>query len=236
MSTSLLKPKPAFTTPAIIFTPDCSSLGMHRTHLERGGFVVTTTLARECSALVFCSDHLREYAASGAVAAHGAPKLVVGADPPGDWLRAERLAVPLLPVDLETRLVKLLRGSSASLGPTYRLLIVEDDAVTRAAVESAFEIAGFDVRSVGGFAMVQEEMKRRPDFILMDLNLPGLSGERLGEILRHQGVPIAIFSSETPERMEAARERVGAVAAFSKGTPLHAVAAQVRNHLRGLRS
>jgi DNA-binding response OmpR family regulator len=98
---------------------------------------------------------------------------------------------------------------------------------------AALEEAGFDVRSVAGFGLVQSEMNLRPDLILMDLNLPGLSGEQLGEILRSQGVPIVIFSSAPPERLEAARACIGAVAAFSKGVPLPEIAAWIRGHLLG---
>lgn len=216
----------------LVFVADCPMLGLQRTHLERRGFCLTPTPSPQCGVLVFCADHLGDYGSMG-IAGIDAPKLVVGAEPPAGWLKAERLNVPLLPVELENRIVKLLGGSEAPVGPRYRLLMVEDDATARAAATAAFEQAGFEVRSVGGFAMVQDEMKRQPDFILMDLNLPGLSGEKLGEILQRQGVPIAIFSSETPERLEAARSRVGAVAAFPKGMPLHEVAAQVRAHLTG---
>lgn len=226
-----LAPAPRPLEDQLVFVPDCPLLGLQRAHLERRGFRLTPIPSPKCSVLVFCGDHVQDYTSAATI---DAPKLVVGADPPPTWRRAERLMAPLLPIDLENRIVSLLRTSSAAAGRTYRLLMVEDDATVRAAAEAAFEEAGFEVRSVDGFAMVQEEMNRRPDLILMDLNLPGLSGEKLGEILRRQGVPIAIFSSETAERLEAARARVGAIAAFSKGTPLHKVAAAIRRHLEGV--
>jgi len=215
----------------LVFVTDCLQLVMQRAHLARCGYRLTAALSPECRVLVFCGDHLSWY--ESAAAGLDAPKLVVGADPPASWQKAERLNRPLLPIDLERRIVKLLQGAGTPAGAELRLLIVEDDATVRAAAEVAFAEAGFDVRSVAGFGLVQSEMNRRPDLILMDLNLPGLSGEQLGEILRRQGVPIVIFSSASPERLEAARAAIGAAAAFSKGVALHEIAAWIREYLAG---
>jgi len=213
----------------LVFVADCLQLVMQRAHLERCGYRLTAALSSECRALVFCCDHLSDY--ESAAAGIDAPKIVVGANPPASWRQAERLNRPLLPIDLERRIAQLLRGADAPAGAELRLLIVEDDATVRAAAEAAFEEAGFDVRSVAGFGLVQSEMNLCPDVILMDLNLPGLSGEQLGEILRCQGVPIVIFSSAPPERLEAARVDIGAVGAFSKGVPLPQIAAWIREYL-----
>jgi CheY-like chemotaxis protein len=218
----------------LVFLPTCPLLALQKAHLERcGGFQLTDQPSPECRVLICCADHVGTHEA--AVASLDAPKLVVGADPPASWRNAERLERPLLPLDLETRVNALLEGRPA-VPSSYRVLIVDDDAVVRAAAESAFSRAGFEARSVGGFASVQTEMKRRPDVVLMDLSLPGLSGEKLGEILRRQGVPIVVFSSAGPERLEAARASIGAIAAFAKGVSLSLVAAQVRQHLDAVRA
>ncbi|HBL27871.1 MAG TPA: hypothetical protein DD490_13615 [Acidobacteria bacterium] len=216
----------------LVFLADCPQLALHRTHLERCGYRLTTVLSPECRVLVFCHDHLGRYEA--AAAGLDAPKLVVGADPPASWKKAERVDRPVLPLDLERRINRLFRRPGAVTGMAIRLLMVEDDATVRAAAETTFGEMGFEVRSVSGFGGVQGEMRRRPDVVLMDLNLPGVSGEQLGEILRSHGVPIVIFSSAPPERLEAARSSIGAVAAFSKGAPLRGIAVWIQGYFEGL--
>lgn len=213
----------------LVFMGDCPQLSLHWKHLERRGFHLTPVVSPDCRVLVLCAEHLNLH--DRAVAAMSEPKLVLGGEPPSHWSNAEALAGPVLPAVLERRLTQLLGNRPSTEGARYRLLMIEDDPTVRQAATAAFEDAGFEVRSVDGFALVQEEMKRHPDFILMDLNLPGLSGEKLGEILHRQNVPIAVFSAESTARLEAARERIGAVAAYSKGMSLHHIAQQVRKYL-----
>jgi len=214
---------------ALIFAVDCPLLDLHRKHLERRGFHLTTVLSPECRVLLFCPDHLGLYEVG--VSKLDAPRLVVGGMPPTHWQHAQGLAAPVLPAVLERAIVHLLAPAAPAELSRYRILLVDDDATVRHAATTAFEDAGFEVHCVDGFARVQEEMKRHPDFILIDLNLPGLSGEKLGEILRRQNVPMGVLSSEPAARLEAARERIGAVAAYSKGMPLHMVAHDVRRHI-----
>lgn len=220
---------PASIENSLIFAVDCPLLDLHRKHLERRGFRLTTVLSPECRVLLFCPDHLGLYEVG--VSKLDAPRLVVGGMPPTHWPHAQGLTAPVLPAVLERAIVHILAAAAPAEVSRYRLLLVDDDATVRHAATSAFEDAGFEVHSVDGFARVQEEMKRHPDFILIDLNLPGLSGEKLGEILRRQQVPMGVFSSEPPARLEAARERIGAVAAYSKGMPLHMIAHDVRRHI-----
>ena len=49
----------------------------------------------------------------------------------------------------------------------------------------------------------------RPELIVMDLNLPGLSGEKLGEMIRKQKIPVVIFSSEREDRLPTYQEKSG---------------------------
>lgn len=220
---------PASIESALIFAVDCPVLDLHRKYLERRGFRLTTVLSPECRVLLFCPDHLGLYEVG--VSKLDTPRLVVGGMPPTHWPHAQGLTAPVLPAVLERAIVHILAPAAPAEVSRYRILLVDDDATVRHAATSAFEDAGFEVHSVDGFARVQEEMKRHPDFILIDLNLPGLSGEKLGEILRRQQVPMGVFSSEPAARLEAARERIGAVAAYSKGMPLHMIAHDVRRHI-----
>ena len=208
----------------------CPTLRMYEQFLARRGSGVRHLPAPDASVMLVCQDHLRDPAVLAAGAAFVGPKLVLGASAPDGWTRAHKLNLPLLPLDLEQQVLKLF-APTADSGTSYSVLVVEDDATTSATVTRTLREAGFTVMACGGFSEMAKALQSRPDFIVMDLNLPGLSGEKLGEIIRVKRIPVAVFSSEPPARLEEARARIGAVAAFPKDTPLHTMAAFIRDYL-----
>ena len=208
----------------------CPTLKMYEMFLGRRGYTLRTLPATDATVMVVCQDHVQDPAVVAAGASFVGPKLVLGADPPASWSRATRLRLPLLPLDLEQQILRLCAGNQAS-ATSYSVLVVEDDATTSASVAAAFRETGLAVQTCGGFSEMAKALQSRPDFILMDLNLPGLSGEKLGEIIRVKRIPVAVFSSEPPARLEEAQQRIGAVAAFPKDTPLQAIAAWIRDFL-----
>ncbi|HEX7603156.1 MAG TPA: response regulator, partial [Polyangiaceae bacterium] len=216
-----------------VFFAPCPHLHLYRSHFERHGYRLATAQSTECGALVFCRDGLDAAAAMAPPAS--VPKFVVGADPPTTWINAQRLDLPLLPVDLERRLLKFLDARPRTGTRRYRVLIIDDNETIRRTAGRALEDAGFDVRGVGGFAAVfaalQDDLKHQPEFILLDLNLPGMSGEALGKLIQRFAIPIAIFSSEGAERLAEARKSVGAIAAFDKGMAMGEIARKIRHHL-----
>ena len=63
-----------------------------------------------------------------------------------------------------------------------RLLIVEDHPTMRGAVRAILEAEGYEVAEVGDGASALEAIRRHPpDLIVLDLNIPGVSG---AEVLR----------------------------------------------------
>ena len=125
-----------------------------------------------------------------------------------------------------------MQGEASAASARWDLLIVDDDATIRAAAAAAFQPLGFRVRGCEGFADVTGALlKGRPDFILLDLNLPGFSGQSLGGFLKHRQIPTAVFSSVPADELEAAREQLGAVAAFPKGTSFTVIGRWIREHL-----
>jgi CheY-like chemotaxis protein len=211
---------------------ECPTLRMYQQFLVRRGYTVRPIPATDAAVLVLCSDHASDPTLRSAGAAFIGPKLLLGFDPPAGWVKAQRLKTPLLPLDLERLVLELCAGSREA-ATSYSVLVVEDDATTAATVARAFQDGGLRVQSCGGFAEMAKALQSRPDFILMDLNLPGLSGEKLGEIIRLKHIPVAVFSSEPLARIEAARLRIGGVAAFPKETPLRNVADWIRKYLDG---
>ncbi len=84
-----------------------------------------------------------------------------------------------------------------------RVLVVEDDDAVRTAVDRGLGVHGFDVSSVpdAESAMVLVA-RRRPDVMIVDIGLPGMSGVELCTKLRGLDV-------DTPILILSARDQVG---------------------------
>ena len=95
-----------------------------------------------------------------------------------------------------------------------------------------FQEGGFTVKVCRGYAELVTALQQTPDLILMDLNLPGISGDKLGEMIRRQNIPVVIFSGMAPDRLEEAKKRIGAVAAFQKGMPQRTMREWIRSYLQ----
>ncbi len=68
-----------------------------------------------------------------------------------------------------------------------RILVVEDDLLNRMFYCATLEQAGYAVTAVGDGALVLQEVARvSPDLIIMDINLPHVSGLVLTERLKSQ--------------------------------------------------
>jgi len=90
------------------------------------------------------------------------------------------------------------------------VLIVEDEPDLLEVLEIAFENAGYRVTTasdgVGGWQHFDRE---RPDLVVMDLNMPQMSGFRLLELVRSESeVPILILTAyDFAEAEEVAHHR-----------------------------
>ncbi len=76
-----------------------------------------------------------------------------------------------------------------------RLLIVDDDAALRALLRTTFEVVDVEVEEAGSAEAALEAVKlRRPDAIVLDFRLPGMSGAELCRRMKADGdtVDIAI--------------------------------------------
>lgn len=104
---------------------------------------------------------------------------------------------------------------------TVRVLIVDDQAPFRAAARMVVEAtAGFEVvgEAESGEASVELARELRPDLVLMDVNLPGISGlEATQQILEASGaVKVLILSTYGEEVYGSRAEEAGASAYIQK--------------------
>jgi DNA-binding response OmpR family regulator len=85
---------------------------------------------------------------------------------------------------------------------TKRLLIVEDDTITRRLLSEVLGQAGYQVSSVTDGSEALDALRKQglPHLILLDLGLPTMHGFVLGEQIKRMGdVPIIILTGDDTE-------------------------------------
>ena len=101
------------------------------------------------------------------------------------------------------------------------VLIVDDEADSCEFVSRFLERHGHTTRCVpNGHEALAEIITRRPDFVVLDVRMPGMDGIALLEVvrsyMRFYALPIAVLTAHaTPEQLERARE-LGACSVFQK--------------------
>lgn len=136
--------------------------------------------------------------------------------PPGYWRRWAGDAPPPPPPDLSAQAQAPMTAPDApdldtALHPVpeaapYRVLIVEDDRAQALFAEGVLNGAGIEATVVSEPAEVLETMDRvRPELVLMDLHMPGMSGTELTALIREQPAflhtPIVFLTGDPdPER------------------------------------
>jgi DNA-binding response OmpR family regulator len=97
--------------------------------------------------------------------------------------------------------------------PTGRLLVVDDEPEITSLVEEHFGSLGWDVDVAhdGAPALVQAAA-RRPDVVLLDVTMPGVSGDEVLDRLRaiDRTVPIVMLTGNADEELARAFLRRGA--------------------------
>lgn len=117
-------------------------------------------------------------------------------------------------------------------GPT--ILVVEDDEATRAAVAANLTGHGYTVRmAFDGEGALREWEGARPDLVLLDIGLPGISGLDVIRRMRAEGVtPIVIISARGSENDKVAALDVGADDYVTKPFGMLELHARIRAALR----
>ena len=103
-----------------------------------------------------------------------------------------------------------------------RILIIDDDRIHLATTQELLEEEGYDVIThLSGFGATERVLVTRPDLVLLDVNMPALSGEALLPILRNRdsikATPVVLHSSNDESALRAAATRLGAAGYVCKG-------------------
>ena len=98
------------------------------------------------------------------------------------------------------------------------ILVVDDDAPILLLMRNLLREFGFEaVTAASGPEALEQFHARKPSLILLDRNMPGMTGDEVLQKLRSDGgaeVPVLILSGEPIEPAEV--ERIGATAAVLK--------------------
>lgn len=105
-----------------------------------------------------------------------------------------------------------------------RILIVDDDPLHLECARELLLAEGYDVEvHHTGFGATEKLIRSRPDLVLVDVNMPALSGEALVTILRRRvhaaGVRILLHSSNDEDALRHAASRLGTDGYVCKGDP-----------------
>ena len=105
---------------------------------------------------------------------------------------------------------------------TKKILVVDDDATHLLCAKEILEDAGYEVViHTGGFGATEKVMVEQPDLVLIDVNMPALSGDGLVGVLRGreqtQRVPILLYSSNDEGALRRTVDRLGIEGYVSKG-------------------
>ncbi|MBS1212541.1 MAG: diguanylate cyclase [Proteobacteria bacterium] len=125
---------------------------------------------------------------------------------------------------------------SAATEPKPLVMLVDDNPVNLAELYAVLDEAGFDilVAESGASALLQAE-RTRPDLILLDVLMPGMSGfavcAKLKESPRTQAIPVLFTTAlgDTADKLQGLR--LGAVDYITKPFQHEEVLARVNTHL-----
>ena len=119
-------------------------------------------------------------------------------------------------------------------GPMTSVLVVDDERQIRRALTLNFGARGYEVlEAATGEAALTEVARERPDIVLLDLGLPGMSGITVIEALRGwTDVPIIVLTARDDERSKVLALDAGADDYVTKPFGMAELVARVRAALR----
>jgi DNA-binding response OmpR family regulator len=105
-----------------------------------------------------------------------------------------------------------------------RILIVDDDAAHLQSTKGILEAEGYEVLTHDQpFGSTNVIVQYQPDLVLLDVNMPGLSGEKLADVYRANAktrtARVMLYSSNDEDSLRAAARRLQLDGYICKGSP-----------------
>jgi signal transduction histidine kinase/ActR/RegA family two-component response regulator len=100
-------------------------------------------------------------------------------------------------------------AKAETIGPTLRVLVVDDNVDTVTTLAMLVQESGHDVRTAyDGSAVLETALDYRPNVVLLDIGLPGLDGFEVAKLLRRQpALQHAVLVAMTGYGRESDRQR-----------------------------
>jgi DNA-binding response OmpR family regulator len=116
------------------------------------------------------------------------------------------------------------------------ILIIDDDFFVCQTVKDVLAKAGYVViPAFDGYSGTQAAVTRKPDLILLDLNMPAGSGEQVYQRLKAQretaSIPIIFMSSMPSDQIKASFPIVGQLRVLSKPVGADRILSEVKSAL-----
>lgn len=112
-----------------------------------------------------------------------------------------------------------------------RVLILDDDPEQLLLVGRSLRAAGYDVEMLTSPIGITNVARRlQPDVVLLDVNVPALSGDQLVEGIRkqHAAARIVLYSGADAATLHGLAKTAGADGWIQKGTPMDEVVRKIR--------
>ena len=115
-----------------------------------------------------------------------------------------------------------------------RIAIVEDDALMREELEAVLKKAGYETETVCNFEDAQTcLLNLSPDMILLDLNLPGVSGFQICRGIKQKtSIPVLVLTSRDQMKDELLALNLGADEFLTKPCRRERLLARISNVLK----
>lgn len=124
------------------------------------------------------------------------------------------------------------------MGQSKRVLVVEDDHASRLLASATLAGEGFTVEEASSAEQALELIaERRPDLILMDIELPGIDGLELTRQLKSEpstaAIPVIAITAHAEALHRHASFAAGCESFLAKPVRPVTLVAEVRRHLAG---
>lgn len=119
---------------------------------------------------------------------------------------------------------------------TPLVLVVDDDPIALEVARERLLRLGYQVnvrsQALGTSQWIADH---RPDYVLLDLSMPALSGESLGRLLRQRGVPphVILYSGREADELERLTRQIGALGYITKAADDQEFSSRFRKLVEG---